>query len=169
MRKLVFALLAVTLVLSSCANHGQQQSESPTPSQSQSISETPSATPLLLDPEEMKVAADAFYAEYVDCLTNPPAEAKDRVSVWCQQHNSYGAAELYENLVKGGVAAAGADPVACAQDLPRSFTAVKAGVSNRMYGWVRVEADFSTRLIIGLRMRQGFDHPIVTMVNCPIP
>lgn len=68
--------------------------------------------------EDPKAVTEKFYTAYEDCLKNPPKEAEGKVSVYCQDNTGYTAKGFSANLEHGGTAAKGADPVACAQDLP---------------------------------------------------
>ena len=92
----------------------------------QSPSATPSGT---ASPPEISFSSDAvakvaqaFYDEYLNCMTNPPAEATGQVGNWCASNNSHESPGFPANLEAGGVAAAGADPIVCAQSFPISYS-----------------------------------------------
>lgn len=61
-----------------------------------------------------------FYQNYEVCLKNPPASAAGRVSEYCQSNTGLTTTTFAANLVKGGIAEKGADPIFCAQSVPES-------------------------------------------------
>jgi hypothetical protein len=64
---------------------------------------------------------DRFFAFYNDCMTNPPSQAAGQVSSYCQDNSDLTTPTFAANLVAGGAANAGADPVTCSQQPPESF------------------------------------------------
>lgn len=71
--------------------------------------------------EAVILVTQAFYDEYMDCMTNPPAEAAGQVGNWCSSNNSNATSSFPANLAAGGIAEAGADPIVCAQSFPMSY------------------------------------------------
>ena len=116
-----FAVLGLVgaIVLGGCSSK-----DSATPTNSP----TPSASPMDTAswPTDIQAKTQAFYDEYMLCMTKPPAEAKDHVGDYCQSHNSNATEALPANLKRGGVSDAGADPIVCAQNFPMSYS-VKLG------------------------------------------
>lgn len=81
-------------------------------------------------PSSGKVSANSpigvatnFYSAYESCLTTPPQEAAGEVSQYCQTHTGLTSSNFAANLETGGVAAAGADPILCAQNVPEAIKA----------------------------------------------
>lgn len=81
-------------------------------------------------PSTSKVSANSpigvatnFYTAYELCLTTPPDEAADQVSIYCQANTGLTSPNFVSNLETGGVAATGADPVLCAQNVPEVIKA----------------------------------------------
>lgn len=75
-------------------------------------------SPLQTTPAE---AVAGFYAQYEDCMKNPPKPATGQVGLYCQSHNPFITGTFVTNLERGGVAKAGADPVVCAQNFPQNI------------------------------------------------
>ena len=135
---------------------------------------TPTQTPLgkrdtLLTPPAK--AAENFYHAYENCMKNPPPDATGQVSEYCQNNNPFGGESLFTNLAQGGVANAGADPVFCAQNLPKSYkitgaTSIKNGEST-----ATVEETFGvgnpTTIKVATEEHDG-DWKVTNIV-CPIP
>lgn len=71
-----------------------------------------------LNSENPRTVTEKFYAAYENCLKNPPPAAEGEVSVYCQNNTGYTAKNFSANLEQGGTAASGADPIACAQNIP---------------------------------------------------
>jgi hypothetical protein len=88
--------------------------------------------------------AQNFYMAYLECLKNPPKEAGDTVSEYCQSHNSYGSDDLSKNLELGGIAAMGADPILCAQNPPETVKATEASSITDTTAHVEVNEKFSS-------------------------
>ena len=101
--------LGVVIFLSGCSSK-----DSATPSSS--------PTPTVDAPAIIKAKTKSFYDEYMLCMTEPPAAAKDNVGTYCQSHNSNATKVFPINLKLGGVSDAGADPIVCAQSFPESYS-----------------------------------------------
>jgi hypothetical protein len=67
--------------------------------------------------------AQNFYTAYQNCLQNPPEQAIGQVSTYCQANTGFTTQNFVKNLETGGVAAAGADPILCAQNTPEKIEA----------------------------------------------
>lgn len=98
-------------------------------------------------PSSGKVSANSpigvatnFYTAYQTCLTTPPEEALGQVSNYCQIHTGYTTSNFEKNLETGGVAAAGADPILCAQNIPEKVSA--KGLNDETPTSARVSMEF---------------------------
>ena len=119
MQKSIAASIVI-LALTACSTN----SETVTPTSSASdtpASATASPPETSFSAEAVVIVTKAFYDEYMDCMTNPPAEAIGQVGNWCSSNNSNATSNFPANLEAGGVAEAGADPIVCAQSFPMSY------------------------------------------------
>ncbi len=137
----------------------------------------PDPTPIAVvspDPTVQQIAPEetamAFYANYEDCLKNPPAVAAGRVSTYCRSRNPFITAAFVANLAQGGIASAGADPIVCAQNFPTGFNPGIATISGNL-AKVEVTENFggveNIKTLINLLQENGSWK--VDKIICPKP
>jgi len=144
------------LVLTACGSSGA----SSTP--------TPSATNTLDRHALISETASQFYAEYMGCMTTPPTQAAGEVGGYCQSHNSYATPELPAHLAAGGVSAAGADPVVCAQSFPMSFTVSATSFDANQGGKATVVEKFgASDLSVTVVVTDASGAMLVDNIVCP--
>lgn len=112
----VITTFALTACASNSANVDPTVSPTDTPT---SASASPPETSF--SAEAVVKVTQAFYDEYMNCMTTPPTQAAGQVGNWCASNNSNATPSFPANLEAGGVAAAGADPIVCAQSFPMSY------------------------------------------------
>ena len=105
-------------LLTACA----AQSPSATPSGTTTPSGTASPPEISFSSDAVSKVAQTFYDEYMSCMTTPPSQAAGQVGNWCANNNSQESPGFPANLEAGGVSAAGADPIVCAQSFPMSYS-----------------------------------------------
>lgn len=105
----LFIVFSKSNPVNTTVNTGSQPTQVPT-------------SPATNEARAISALIDSFYKKYDLCMKNPPGEAAGRVSEYCQGSSGLSTADFTDNLEKGGVAKAGADPVVCAQNLPESIT-----------------------------------------------
>lgn len=126
---------------------------------------TPSPSPSINS--QMSVVAQDYYDKYNSCLKNPPAAAEGNVSVYCQENTGLTSANFINNLAKGGVAKAGADPVLCAQNTPDSIAVSSV---NPLKNQVTVAEKFGTiTQDITVSMVENNGSWQVDNIICPAP
>lgn len=115
-------------------------------------------------------AAAGFYDWYNKCMQNPPGEAAGQVGLYCQNHNPYGSYDLARNLEASGVAQAGADPIICAQNPPRStkVTSVKTQAGKTITTIAEAYGSGDT-VEIKVTMTQENGDWKVNAISCPRP
>lgn len=116
-------------------------------------------------------AAEDFYHVYENCMKNPPQEAIEHVSEYCQTNNPFGAESLVANLTSGGVANAGADPVFCAQNPPQSYSITGATPIENGQSTATVEETFGEGdpTIIKVATEEHDSTWKITNIICPTP
>lgn len=164
--------IAVTITifaLTACSTN----SETVTPRGSAIYTPTSASPPeTSFSAEAVVIVTKAFYDEYMDCMTNPPAEAIGQVGNWCASNNSNATSSFPANLIAGGVAEAGADPIVCAQSFPMSYkvkddatysTAAKTGTAfvSEQFG--------SGELVLTALLSGENDKLLVDNIVCPDP
>lgn len=120
--------------------------------------------------EAVILVTQAFYDEYMDCMTNPPAEAAGQVGNWCSSNNSNATSSFPANLAAGGIAEAGADPIVCAQSFPMSYKVeTDASYSNSdKTGKAYLSEQFgSGELVLTILLSGAGDKLLVDNVDCP--
>ena len=151
--------ISLGMLLAGCSNkHTAEPSESAIP--------IPSVSAKSLIQE----TTQAFYNEYLECSTAPPAEAKDNVGEYCQSHNSHATQALPANLKRGGVADRGADPIMCAQSFPMTFS-VEAGVldSDGVGHAVIIEQyGANSRVLVSASVLNYGGKLLVDNITCPV-
>ena len=158
-------LVAGVLVLAGCTNSTPGPSSSPV----SSVTSSPSAS------EQMKTKVSsvtkAFYDEYSNCMINPPAEANDQVGEYCSSHNSQATTVLPANLEAGGVAAAGADPIVCAQNFPISYSVTSSEFDSETGNGVAAltEKFGASDVVITVKLRYESNKMLVDNIVCPKP
>ena len=139
----------------------------------QSPSTTPSGT---ASPPELSFSSDAvakvaqaFYDEYLNCMTIPPAEATCQLGNWCSSNNSHEGPGFLANLEAGGVAAAGADPIVCAQSFPMSYSASEGNYSvASKSGTATVTEKFGSGVLkVTVKLVKQDSQLIVDNIVCP--
>ena len=114
----------------------------------------------------------AFYDEYMDCMTNPPAAAAGQVGNWCASNNSNASSSFPANLIAGGVAEAGADPIVCAQSFPMSYKVkddATYSVSEKTGKAFVAEQFGSGELVLTALLSGANDKLLVDNIVCPVP
>ena len=122
--------------------------------------------------EAVILVTQAFYDEYMDCMTNPPAAAEGQVGNWCSSNNSNATSSFPANLAAGGIAEAGADPIVCAQSFPMSYKVeTDASYSNsEKSGTAFVTEEFgSGELVLTTLLSGAGDKLLVDNIVCPVP
>ena len=122
--------------------------------------------------EAVILVTQAFYDEYVECMTNLPAEAAGQVGNWCSSNNSNATSSFPANLAAGGIAEAGADPIVCAQSFPISYKVeTDASYSNsEKSGTAFVTEEFgSGELVLTALLSGAGDELLVDNIVCPVP
>lgn len=156
---------AAVLLLAGCANSTSEPTGSPVAS----ISSSPSSG----DNLKTKVSSvtKAFYDEYSNCMINPPAEANDQVGEYCSSHNSQATTVLPANLEAGGVAAAGADPIVCAQNFPISYSVTSSEFDSETGNGVAAltEKFGASDVVITVKLRYESNKMLVDNIVCPKP
>lgn len=120
--------------------------------------------------EAVILVTQAFYDEYMDCMTNPPSEAIGQVGNWCSSNNSNATSSFPANLAVGGIAEAGADPIVCAQSFPMSYEVREdASYSNSdKAGKAFVSEQFgSGELVLTVLLSGAGDKLLVDNLVCP--
>lgn len=120
--------------------------------------------------EAVILVTQAFYDEYMDCMTNPPTEAIGQVGNWCSSNNSNATSSFPANLAAGGIAEAGADPIVCAQSFPMSYEVRDdASYSNsEKSGTAFVTEEFgSGELVLTVLLSGAGDKLLVDNIDCP--
>ena len=170
MHKSVAATIAI-LALTACSTN----SETVTPTSSASdtpASATASPPETSFSAEAVVIVTKAFYDEYMDCMTNPPAEAIGQVGNWCSSNNSNATSNFPANLEAGGVAEAGADPIVCAQSFPMSYIVEGNATysSSEKTGTAFVSEQFgSGELVLTALLSAANDKLLVDNIVCPVP
>jgi hypothetical protein len=121
--------------------------------------------------EAVILVTQAFYDEYMDCMTNPPAAAEGQVGNWCSSNNSNATSSFLANLAAGGIAEAGADPIVCAQSFPMSYKVeTDASYSNsEKSGTAFVTEEFgSGELVLTALLSGAGDKLLVDNIVCPV-
>jgi len=160
-----FAVLGLTgvIVLGGCSSK-----DSATPTNSP----TPSASPMDTASwsTDIQAKTQAFYDEYMLCMTKPPAEAKDHVGDYCQSHNSNATEALPANLKRGGVSDAGADPIVCAQNFPISYIVDPGFIDTHDMGQAIVTEKFGagSQVVINAHLRNDSGRFLVDNIVCPV-
>jgi hypothetical protein len=122
--------------------------------------------------EAVILVTQAFYDEYMECMTNPPTEAIGQVGDWCSSNNSNATSSFPANLAAGGIAEAGADPIVCAQSFPMSYKVeTDASYSNsEKSGTAFVTEEFgSGELVLTALLSGAGDKLLVDNIVCPLP
>ena len=169
MQKSIAATIAI-LALTACSTNSENVS--PTSSATDMPTSATASPPITsFSAEAVILVTQAFYDEYMDCMTNPPAEAIGQVGNWCASNNSNATSNFSANLEAGGVAEAGADPIVCAQSFPMSYkvkddatysTAEKTGTAfvSEQFG--------SGELVVTALLSGENDKLLVDNIVCPV-
>jgi|GEM_PF-1632765 len=158
---------ALTACASNSANVDPTYSPTDTPT---SASASPPETSF--SAEAVIMVTQAFYDEYMNCMTTPPTQASGQVGNWCASNNSNATPSFPANLEAGGVAAAGADPIVCAQSFPMSYkvetnASYSAAEKN---GTAFVTEKFGASDITLTALLTGADGKLlVNNIVCPVP
>jgi hypothetical protein len=161
LQKSIMATIAV-LALTACSSNSTMVD----PTATASPPETSYST------EAVILVTQAFYDEYMDCMTNPPAAAEGQVGNWCSSNNSNATSSFPANLAAGGIAEAGADPIVCAQSFPMSYKVeTDASYSNsEKRGTAFVTEEFgSGELVLTALLSGAGDKLLVDNIVCPVP
>jgi len=159
LQKSIMATIAV-LALTACSSNSTMVD----PTATASPPETSYST------EAVILVTQAFYDEYMDCMTNPPAAAEGQVGNWCSSNNSNATSSFPANLAAGGIAEAGADPIVCAQSFPMSYKVeTDASYSNsEKSGTALVTEEFgSGKLVLTILLSGAGDKLLVDNIDCP--
>src|SRR5690606_28233126 len=77
---------------------------------------TPTTSIIEQDTAAIKTVISEFYTAYTSCLSQPPAEARGRVSLYCQEEIAFTTDAFLENLQENKATLFRADPVLCSQN-----------------------------------------------------
>jgi len=154
--------LAVVLALSACSTN------------SGPVDPTSTASPpeTSFSVEAVVIVTQAFYGEYLNCMTTPPTQAAGQVGTWCASNNSNASSTFPANLEDGGVAQAGADPIVCAQSFPMSYKVQEDAtysVSEKSGTAFVVEQFGSGELVLTVLLNGKSDKLLVDKIVCPVP
>ena len=168
--KLLTASLA-TLALTACSTNASDitPSESPTGTPTSATASPPETS---FSAEAVILVTRAFYDEYMDCMTNPPAAAEGQVGNWCSSNNSNATSSFPSNLAAGGIAEAGADPIVCAQSFPMSYEVRDDASysSSEKVGKAFLSEQFgSGELVLSVLLSGAGDKLLVDNIVCPVP
>ena len=161
------AILVLTACSTNSANIDPTVSPTDTPT---SATASPPATSF--SAEAVISVTQAFYDEYMNCMTNPPAEAIGQVGNWCSSNNSNATSSFPANLEAGGVAEAGADPIVCAQSFPMSYKVRDDATYNsaEKTGKAFVAEQFGSGELVLTALLSGInDKLLVDNIVCPVP
>jgi hypothetical protein len=170
MQKLIVSTVAV-LALSACSTKTTTVDPSVSPTDTPT-SATASPPVTSFSAEAVASTTKAFYDEYMNCMTNPPAEAIGQVGNWCSSNNSNATSNFPANLEAGGVAAAGADPIVCAQSFPMSYKVKENATYNsaEKTGKALVAEQFGSGELVLTALLSGInDKLLVDNIVCPVP
>ena len=170
MQKLIVLTVAI-FALTACTTNSVDVDPTDRPTDTPT-SATASPPETSFSAEAVVIVTQAFYDEYVDCMTNPPAEAIGQVGNWCSSNNSNATANFPANLETGGVAAAGADPIVCAQSFPMSYNVRDDATyeSAKKTGTAFVVEQFgSGELVLTVLLSGAGDRLLVDNIVCPVP
>jgi hypothetical protein len=158
-------LVAAVLVLAGCANSKPEPTSSPIVI----VTSSPSASEDMT--AKVSSVTKAFYDEYSNCMTNPPTEAAGQVGNYCADHNSHATPALPANLVAGGVAEAGADPIVCAQNFPISYSVTSSEFNSGTNSGVAslTEKFGASDVVITVKLRFESNKMLVDNIVCPKP
>lgn len=170
MQKSVVAAIAI-LALTACSTNSENVS--PTSSATDMPTSATASPPITSFSAEAVISVtQAFYDEYMDCMTNPPAEAIGQVGNWCASNNSNATSSFPANLEAGGIAEAGADPIVCAQSFPMSYKVRDDATYNsaEKTGKAFVSEQFgSGELVLSALLSGANDKLLVDNIVCPVP
>ena len=170
MHKSIAASIAI-LVLTACSTNSANIDPTVSPTDTPtSATASPPVTSFSAD--AVGLVTKAFYDEYMNCMTNPPAEAIGQVGNWCSSNNSNATSNFPANLEAGGVAAAGADPIVCAQSFPMSYKVKDDATYNsaEKTGKAFVAEQFgSGELVLTVLLSGINDKLLVDNIVCPVP
>jgi hypothetical protein len=157
-------VVVMALTLSGCQAASTETGATPT------VSTSSVATSPTIDPQDVGDVAIGLYTEYMDCMKNPPAQAAGQVSAWCASHNSHATDNLPANLEAGGIAAAGADPIVCAQEFPMQLAVASTTLEtgNSAHTMI-VETFASGDITIDVTLRSDSGEFLVDDILCPMP
>jgi hypothetical protein len=170
MKKFIFTTVTV-LTLTACSTNSANIDPTVSPTDTPT-SATASPPETSFSAEAVISVTQAFYDEYMDCMTNPPAEAIGQVGNWCSSNNSNATSNFPANLEAGGVAEAGADPIVCAQSFPMSYKVRDDATYNsaEKTGKAFVAEQFgSGELVLTVSLSGVNDKLLVDNVVCPVP
>ncbi|MCK9351694.1 MAG: hypothetical protein WCT49_01890 [Candidatus Paceibacterota bacterium] len=120
--------------------------------------------------EDPKTAVLAFYNNYQNCVKDPPREAKEKVSEYCQSHTGVSTVDLEKNIAAAGIAKLGADPIVCAQNLPESILMGDVKAVDERSSIVTVKESFGDQsLDVRAYVKKTADGWFVDNVVCPAP
>jgi hypothetical protein len=164
-------LLTASLAILLCAACSTNASDT-TPSESPTVTATASPPETSFSKEAVILVTQAFYDEYLDCMTNPPTQAAGQVGNWCSSNNSNATAGFPANLEAGGVAEAGADPIVCAQSFPMKYEVRddSSYTHSEKQGTAFVVEQFgSGELVLTVKLNGEGEKLLVDNIVCPVP
>jgi hypothetical protein len=135
----------------------------------QAAQSTPTVETQVVNEEEgMKSAVMGLYEGYRSCMEKPPEAAMGQVSSYCQSHSKYTPENFVSNLAKGGISAAGADPIICAQNIVQSTIVGSVNPSQQSAEVIESFGE-DTKVKIKVTLIQEDKSWKVDNVICPIP
>ena len=163
---IVLLLLCTTTV--ALVYHRTRTSSSPVEQKVDVVTPSPTATADIRP--QIRTIVEQFYNEYEECMKRPPEAAQGRVSEYCQQNNSYISAQFYGNLVAGGIAKAGADPISCSQNPPQTISVTNVHQENdQAAATVRSQYGSIEGNEITIKLQREDSRWKVTNILCPPP
>ena len=165
------AVSIAILVLTACSTNSANIDPTVSPTDTPTLA-TASPPVTSFSAEAVVLVTKAFYDEYMDCMTNPPAEAIGQVGNWCSSNNSNATTNFPANLEAGGIAEAGADPIVCAQSFPMSYKVKDDATYNsaEKTGKAFVAEQFGSGELVLTALLSGVnDKLLVDNIVCPIP
>jgi hypothetical protein len=127
-------------------------------------SQTPSAIikPAIIVKTMQMQTAEKYFNAFNECTKKPPTEATGQVTVYCETHNEFATGKLGENLKKQLA------PVICAQNPPKSVSAIRSTDINENQALVTLSEDFGANKInVTYQMQRESGQWKVASILCP--
>lgn len=132
---------------------------------------SPTLSILEQDKESLTKRLNDFYLAYKTCEASPPAQARGRVSTYCQVNTGFTTVSFAAHLAAGGAARSGIDPITCSQNPPESVSVESIDFEDPLRAVASVVAQFGAGFaekISVLALKDG-EEWFVDNVTCPKP